>query len=348
MSTGLGAIVSGSLPAGATCRRDAPDRQPDEDMRPIDRPPLVTVFGGGGFIGRHVCEALLRKGARILIAQRDAAAAHSVQPLGQVGQIGYRPADVENRASVELAVHGADIVINLVGTFGDMAEVHGDGARNIAEAAAAAGATALVHVSAIGADPDSPAEYGRTKAAGEAAVRAAFPNATIIRPSLVFGPRDQLTNRFAAMGRLPIVPVLKPKVRFQPVYVLDLAQAIAAAALDPAAHGGRTYEVGGPETLTMAGLYRAVFKLSGQQPDLVELPDIAGEILSVFGFLPGAPITRDQWLMLGRDNVPAKGAKVLAAFGIEPTPLAAVAGEWLARFRGSRFARRGSAQAAPR
>jgi len=317
-------------------------------MRPIDRPPLATVFGGGGFIGRHVCEALLRKGVRVLIAQRDAAAAHSIQPLGQVGQIGYRPADVENRASVELAVHGADIVINLTGTFGDMAEVHRDGARNIAEAAAAARARALVHVSAIGADPDSPSEYGRTKAAGEAAVRSAFPSATIIRPSLVFGPGDQLTNRFAAMGRLPVVPVLKPKVRFQPIYVLDLAHAIAEAALDPAAHGGRTYDLGGPQVMSMVELFRAVFSLSGQSPDLVELPDIAGEILSVFGFLPGAPITRDQWLMLGRDNVAAKGAKGLTAFGIEPTPLAAVAGEWLGRFRGNRFAGRRAAQAASR
>jgi uncharacterized protein YbjT (DUF2867 family) len=317
-------------------------------MRPNDRPPLVTVFGGGGFIGRHVCEALLRKGVRVLIAQRDAAAAHSVQPLGQVGQIGYRPANVANRQSVDLAVHGADMVVNLAGTFGDMAEVHGDGARNIAEAAAAAGARSLVHVSAIGADPDSPSEYGRTKAAGEAAVRAAFPSATIIRPSLVFGPGDQLTNRFAALGRLPVVPVLKPKVRFQPIYVLDLAQAIAEAALDPAAHGGRTYDLGGPQVMSMAELYQAVFSLSGRSPDLVALPDIAGEIISVFGFLPGAPITRDQWLMLGRDNVAAKGVQGLAAFGIEPTPLAAVAGEWLGRFRGNRFAARRPAQPVPR
>ena len=310
-------------------------------MLPIDRPPLITVFGGGGFIGRQLCEILLRKGARILIAQRDQASAHAVQPLGQVGQIGYRQADVTHRASVAHAVHGADIVINLVGAFANMGEVHGDGARNVAEAAAAAGVAALVHVSAIGADPNSPALYGRTKAAGEAAVRAAFERATIIRPSLVFGPGDQLTNRFAGLGRLPIVPVLKPRVRFQPVYVVDLAQAIAEAALNPGAHGGRTYEIGGPEILTMIELFHAIFRVTGQRPELVELPDVAGDVMSRLGFLPGAPITRDQWLMLGRDNVVAKGAKGLADFGIEPTPLGAVAGEWLGRFRpGGRFARR--------
>ena len=314
-------------------------------MLPIDRPPLVTVFGGGGFIGRQLCELLLRKGARVLVAQRNAVAAHVVQPLGQVGQLGYRQADLTNRASIERAVHGADVVVNLVGTFQQMEKLHVEGARNVAEAAAAAGSVALVHVSAIGADPRSPSRYGRTKAAGEEAVRKAFPNATIIRPSLVFGPDDQLTNRFAALGRLPFVPVLKPKVKFQPVYVVDLARAIAKAALEPANHGGRTYEIGGPQVFSMIDLHRAIYAVSGQSPDLVELPDFAGDALSRFGFLPGAPITRDQWMMLGRDNVAAKGGKGLAAFGIEPTPLAAVAGEWLSRFGGSRFAGRGTAQA---
>jgi NADH dehydrogenase len=308
----------------------------------------VTVFGGGGFIGRQVCELLLDKGARILIAQRNAAAAHVVQPLGQVGQLGYRQADLTNRPSVERAVHGADVVINLVGTFQKMEKLHIEGARNVAEAAAAAGAVGLVHVSAIGADPQSPSRYGQTKAAGEQAVRESFASATIVRPSLVFGADDQLTNRFASLGRLPLVPVLKANARFQPVYVVDLARAIAEAALDRRAHGGKSYEIGGPQTFTMAGLHRAIFALSGQSPQLVELPDIAGDILSRLGFLPGAPITRDQWLMLGRDNVVAKGAKGLADFGIEPTPLAAVAGEWLSRFRsGGRFAGRRPTVAAP-
>jgi len=307
-------------------------------MRQLDRPPLVTVFGGGGFIGRQVCEALMRQGARILIAQRNAVAAHVVQPLAQVGQLGYRQADLSNRTSVELAVHGADMVINLVGTFGAMETLHVEGARTVAEAAAAADCVSLVHVSAIGADHQSPSRYGRTKAEGEDAVRAAFPGATIIRPSLVFGAEDQLTNRFAGLGKLPIVPVLKPDAKFQPVYVVDLARAIATAALEPASHGGKTYEIGGPQVLTMKQLHEAILELTGQTPEIVQLPDFVGNLMSRLGFLPGAPLTRDQWLMLERDNVVSDGADGIGAFGIEPAPLASVAWEWLGRFhRGGKF-----------
>ncbi len=324
------------------CRKDsAPHSQPDEVMLPIDRPPLITIFGGGGFIGRTVCEALLKRGARILVAQRDIRGAHVVQPLAQVGQIGFQAADVTRPHSVTRAVEGADAVINLVGAFRDMEAVHADGAEAIAQAAAKAGVGAFVHISAIGADAASPSAYGRTKAAGEARVRAVFPKATIIRPSLVFGPDDALTNRFAGLGRLPIVPVLAPGTKFQPVYVRDLAEAIALAAIDPEAHGAKTYEIGGPEVMTMIGLQRAIFALTGQSPDLIEFPDIAGNLLSRLGFLPGAPLTRDQWLMLQRDNVAAKRSAGLKAFGIEPTPLAAVGPEWLSRYRpGGRFAGR--------
>ena len=310
-------------------------------MLPIDRPPMITVFGGGGFIGRYVCETLLRRGARIVVAQRDIRGAHAIQPLAQVGQVGFREADVTHPSSIAAAVDGAAAVINLVGSFRRMASVHAKGATAIAEAAARAGAGAFVQISAIGADAGSESLYGRTKAAGEAGVRAAFPKATIIRPSLVFGPDDALTNRFAAMGRLPIVPVLASATRFQPVYVRDLAQAIAAAALDPAAYGSKTYEIAGPEVMTMVELHRAIFAMTGQSPDLVELPDFAGDMLSRLGFLPGAPLTRDQWRMLQRDNVAARGTPGLKAFGIEPTPLAAVGAEWLSRFRpGGRFAGR--------
>ncbi len=302
----------------------------------------VTVFGGGGFIGRYVCEYLLKQGARLRVAQRDPRSAHIVQPLGQAGQIGYIKADIRNAESVRAAVVRANAVINLCGVFGPaMQGVHVDGARNIAAAARDAGAAALVHISAIGADPDSPSRYGRTKGEGEAAVRAAFPQASIVRPSLVFGPEDALTNRFAGLGRFPVVPVLAAATRFQPVYVRDLARAIAIAVLDPAVYGGKTYEIGGPHVMTMVELHRAIFAITGQSPGLIELPDLVGEAMSRFGFLPGAPITRDQWLMLQRDNVPAPGSAGLAAFGIDPAPLAAVGEEWLARFRGGgKLARR--------
>ena len=303
---------------------------------------LVTVFGGGGFIGRYVCEFLMKSGARVRVAQRNPKQAYIIQPLGQVGQFGFVRADVGNADSVRAALRGSSAAVNLCGVFGRaMHEVHVDGARNVAVAAAAAGLESLVHISAIGADPNSEAEYGRTKGEGEEVVRKAFRRATIIRPSVVFGPEDELTNRFAAMANLPVLPVLAAERNFQPVYVRDLAKAIAKAAIEPQAHGGKTYEIGGPRVMSMEELHRAVFDLSGQRPDIVRLPDFAGRIISSFGWLPGAPLTRDQWLMLQRDNVPAKGSAGLEAFGIEPTPLAAVGHEWLGRYhRGGKFAGR--------
>ena len=303
---------------------------------------LVTVFGGGGFIGRYVCEFLMKSGARVRIAQRNPKQAYSIQPLAQVGQFGFARADIRDKESVRLAVRGATAVVNLCGVFGKaMQSVHVDGARNVAEAAAAERAGSLVHSSAIGADPDAQANYGRTKGEGEQAVRKAFPGATIIRPSVVFGPEDELTNRFAAMARLPLLPVLAAKRNFQPIYVRDLARAIAKAALEPQVHGGKTYEIGGPQRMSMEELHRAVLELTGQTPDIVRLPDFAGKIISWFGWLPGSPLTRDQWLMLQRDNVPASGSTGLDAFGIEPTPLAAVGYEWLGRYhRGGKFAGR--------
>ena len=303
---------------------------------------LVTVFGGGGFIGRYVCEYLFKRGVRVRVASRDPRRAYAIQPLGGVGQLGFVQADLTNRRSVQRAVEGVTAVINLCGVFGrKMEAVHVEGARHVAEAAKSAGAAALVHVSAIGADPQSESAYGRSKGEGEAAVRKAFPKATIVRPSLVFGPEDELTNRFANMANLPFLPVLAAKRSFQPVYVRDLGQAIGKAALEPLAHGGKVYEIGGPQVMSMVELHRVVLELTGQESDVVELPDAVGNWLSKFGWLPGAPLTRDQWLMLQRDNVPARGAPGLEAFGIRPTPLAAVGHEWLGRFHsGGKFAGR--------
>lgn len=300
-------------------------------------PPLITVFGGSGFIGRYVCEALLKAGARIRVAERDPRKAWFLQPLGGVGMVATTMANLSKPATIAPAIEGASAVVNLVGVFaGDLDSIHVDGPRHIAAAAKAQGA-ALVHVSAIGADPAAPSAYGRTKGQGEATVRAACPSATIIRPSIVFGPEDQFTNRFAALAGLPIMPVMAPKARFQPVFVRDLARAIAAAALDPKAHGGKTYELGGPDVMTMRGLTADIARLAHRHPLMIELPDAVASGISMFGFLPGAPITRDQWLMLGQDNVASgEGFK---AFGIAPTPLDAVAHEWLGRFKsGGRFA----------
>jgi NADH dehydrogenase len=199
----------------------------------------------------------------------------------------------------------------------------------------------VVHISAIGANLQSESAYGRTKAEGEEAVRGAFPQSTIVRPSLVFGPEDELTNRFAGMANLPFLPVIAAKRNFQPVYVRDLAKAIVMAALDPQRFGGQTYEIGGPQVMSMVDLHRAILEITGQDPDILPMPDLFANLLSRFGWLPGAPLTRDQWMMLQRDNVPSGQLPGLEAFGINPTPLAAVAYEWLGRFhRGGKFAGR--------
>jgi len=301
---------------------------------------LVTVFGGSGFIGRYVCEQLLDAGVRIRLASRNPRMAYYLQPLAQVGQWGLARADVTNVKSVRSAVEGADAVVNLVGSFENMAKVHVQGARNIAEAAREAGAKALVHISAMSADANSDAAYSRTKGQGEDAVRKAFANATIIRPSIVFGSEDQLTNRLAAMSRLPVLPVIAPQCRFQPVFVEDLAKAICAAALNPSTHAGKAYEIGGPQVFTMRELTQQILAAAGRDTALADVPAPIASLISWFGFLPGAPLTRDQWLMLQRDNVASEGSKGLEAFGIEPTPFAAVAPEWLGMYGGNRFARR--------
>ena len=303
---------------------------------------LVTVFGGGGFIGRYVCEALFKRGVRVRVASRDPRNDYFIQPLAQVGQFGFEQADVTKLESVRHAVRGATAVVNLCGVFGrKMRAVHVDGARNVAEAAREAGADALVQISAIGADVHSPALYGESKGEGETAVREAFPNATIIRPSLVFGPEDELTNRFAAMASLPFLPVIAAKRNFQPVYVRDLAKAIALAALEPETYRGNTFEIAGPQVMSMVELHHAILELTGQKPDIVPVHDFFGDLLSHFGWLPGAPLTRDQWLMLQRDNAPSGELPGLEAFGINPTPLAAVGYEWLGRFhKGGKFAGR--------
>jgi NADH dehydrogenase len=303
---------------------------------------LVTVFGGGGFIGRYVCEFLLKSGVRVRVAQRNPKQAYIIQPLAQVGQFGFVKADITNRGSVVHALRGATAAVNLCGLFGaKMRATHVEGARNVAEAARELGLDAFVQVSAIGASLNSQSTYGRTKAEGEEAIRAAFPQATIIRPSLVFGPEDELTNRFAAMARLPFLPVIAARRNFQPVYVRDLGKAIAMAALDPRRFGGQTYEIGGPQVMSMVDLHRAILEITGQTPEITPVPDMFAAMIAKLGWLPGAPLTRDQWLMLQRDNVPSGDLPGLEAFGIRPTPLAAVGYEWLGRFhRGGKFAGR--------
>lgn len=296
---------------------------------------LVTVFGGGGFLGRQVAQELMDRGARVRVAQRDLASAVRVQPLGALGQKQLVAADIRKPQSVARAVAGSDIVINLVGVLnGDFDGTHRDGAANVARAAADAGVKALVHVSAIGADANSPSGYGRSKAAGEAAVMAAFPTATIIRPSIIFGPEDGFLNRFAEMiARLPVVPVISPDTKFQPVYVADVAKAIVEAAADPHRHGGKTYELGGPRQLSMMELNSWIARVIERDRTMVAVPGSMASLIASFGWLPGAPITRDQYAMLQRDNVVAPGALGLTDLDVAPTPMEAVAENWLVRYR---------------
>lgn len=297
---------------------------------------LVTLFGGGGFLGRYVAQELMKTGARVRIAERDPSSAYALKPLGGLGQTQFVSASITDPASTRRAVDGADAVINLVGVLaGDFQKLHVDGARMAAEAAKAAGASAFVQISAIGADAASASAYGRSKAEGEAAVTAAFPGATIVRPSILFGPEDKFVNKFAGLAAaLPVLPVIRGPVRFQPAWVGDVAQAVAQAALHPEAHAGKTYELGGPRAISMAELNAWIASEVGTKPMLLSIPDqIASAMVRFGGWLPGAPITADQWAMLQTDNVPAAGAPGFAAFGIEPKPLEAVAPSWLVRYR---------------
>ena len=295
---------------------------------------LVTLFGGGGFLGRHAAQALMGAGARVRIVQRHPERAFDIRSLGNLGQAQFVAADASRADSALRAAAGSDAVVNFIGILkGDFETAHVSIAANIAAAAAATGA-AMVQISAIGADSASPSAYGRSKAAGEAAVRATCPNAIILRPSIVFGRQDQFINRFAAMLRLsPVVPVVAPATKFQPVFVGDVAEAISSA-LCEAGCEGKTFELGGPQVLTMHALLEWIAHAIGRNPMLIDLPDAASALLArATGWLPGAPITSDQWAMLSRDNVVATNLPGLADLGIAPTPLDAVTAGWLDIYR---------------
>ena len=308
---------------------------------------LVTVFGGSGFIGGQAVRELARLGWRIRVAVRKPNTAHDLRPLGDVGQIQLMRCDVTRQADVEAALRGADAVVNLVGTFNTrrFQAMHVDAARYIAEGCAANGITRLVQVSANGADAKSPAVYGRSKAEAEAIMRERVPGAVILRPSVVFGAEDDFLNRFAAMASMsPALPLIGGgETRFQPVYVGDVAQAIARAASAPGMEG-QTFTLGGPAIYTFKQILELILRETYRERVLIPVPFFAarplGSLLQVaelFG-LP-APLTRDQVLMLESDNVVPEGAPGLAALGVAPTGLEAIAPTylWLYR-RGGQFA----------
>ena len=300
---------------------------------------VATVFGGAGFLGRYVVQRLARRGFIVRVAGRDPIAAGALKPMGTVGQIVPIFAPVTDEGHVQRALEGATWAVNLVGILaerhaGDFDRIQGEAPGRIARLAAAAGVARLVHVSAIGSDPASPSAYGRSKAAGEQAVRQAFPAATILRPSLIFGPEDAFFNRFAGLARVaPVMPVIAGATRFQPVYVGDVADAVMAV-IDRAEAAGATYELGGPEICSFRELMEAVLTWTGRRRKLVALPMGLARLQARLGeLLPGKPFTRDQLAMLGRDNVVAAGMPGLAALGIVPTPMTLIVPEYLGRFR---------------
>lgn len=297
---------------------------------------LVVVMGGSGFVGRHLAQELLSRGARLRVVSRNPERAAAFKPLGNLGQVQLLRGDVTRPEAVPQLLAGADAVVNLVGTFGgDLDAVMGRGAGTLAAAAKAAGAAAFVQISAIGADAEGAAAYARAKAAGEAAVLAAFPGATVLRPSVLFGPDDAFINMFAGLAAsLPVLPVFGPSAQFQPLFVDDLALAICAALEKPAAHGGKTYELGGPEVLTMGELNRRVAAAAERKPILVELPDAASAAFAALtGWLPFAPLTRQQWSLLKAGNVASDKFPGIKALGVTPRAMGLFLDKWLVRYR---------------
>ena len=305
---------------------------------------LVTIFGGSGFLGRNVVRALCKRDYRIRVAVRRPELVGHLQPAGKVGQIHAVQANVRYPASVEAAMRDSEVAINLVGTLTESGAqtfdaVQAKGAETIAKAASSIGAR-MVHVSAIGADENSPSAYSRTKAGGEKAVLAAAPSATILRPSLLFGPEDQFTNRFAGLARIsPFLPLIGGGVtRLQPAYVADVATAIADA-VDGKTKPGGAYELGGPEVLTMREIMESILAITERKRMLVSLPFGLARLQAMFlQFAPGPlKLTPDQVVLLQSDNVVSDAARAagltLEGLGITPASLEAVAPQYLWRFR---------------
>lgn len=293
---------------------------------------LVTVFGGNGFLGNYVAQALLESGARLRIACRNPEASFSLKPLANLGQLQFARCDVTDENSVAAALHGADAVVNLVGSFeGDLIELMGTSAGRVAQLARQAGVTSFVQMSAIGADITSSVDYARAKAIGEELVLEAFPKASIVRPSVIFGKDDNFLNMFAQLIQmLPVMPVFGPEARLQIAYVDDVAEAIATALADPAKHGGKTYELGGPEVLTMMELNQRIAASQSRKRTFLPVPDPAS---ALFAALPLTPMSSDQWNLLQAGSVVADGARGFDKLGIEPKPLGLFLDRWMVRYR---------------
>ncbi|MGH6808025.1 MAG: complex I NDUFA9 subunit family protein [Ensifer adhaerens] len=308
-------------------------------------PPLVTIFGGSGFVGRHVVRALAKRGYRIRVAVRRPDLAGHLQPLGNVGQISFVQANLRYRKSVDRAVEGSDHVINCVGVLFERGRntfdaVQDFGARAVAEAARGVGAT-LTHISAIGADAKSESSYARTKGRAEAAILETLPDAIILRPSIIFGPEDGFFNKFAGMARMsPVLPLIGGgHTKFQPVYVTDVAEAVARA-VDGKLSAGTIYELGGPDVLTFRECLEIMLKTIDRKRPLVSVPfgiaSLMGSIASMIPFIT-PPLTADQVVLLKSDNIVSAKAesegRTLSGIGIAPTMLESILSTYLVRYR---------------
>jgi uncharacterized protein YbjT (DUF2867 family) len=300
---------------------------------------VATVFGGSGFIGRYVVKRLAHKGFVVRVAVRDTERALFLKPMGAVGQVVPLYASLTNAATVHRAVDGADLVVNTVGILaeqrsGEFQRIHAEGAGLVAKLSAGAGVARLVHISAIGADPGAASHYAASKGVGEALVREAFPGVTILRPSLVFGPEDNLFNRFAGMARLlPFMPVICGDTQFQPVYVGDVADAVMAA-LIRSDTAGAIYELGGPRVWRFRELLAYILRETGRRRPMVDVPmGLARLQARMMELLPGKPLTRDQLLMLASDNVVGPDVPGLKELGMVPTPVELVVPIYLRRFQ---------------
>jgi NADH dehydrogenase len=293
---------------------------------------LVVLIGGSGFFGRRVAQALLERGARLRIASRNPREAWGLKPLADLGQLQFAQCDVTRPASIDAVMRGADAAAYLVGAFkGDLAQLQAKGAGRAAAAAAREGARAFVYVSAIGADADSEIAYARTKGQGEALVREAFPRATVLRPSVLFGEDDGFVNLFAGLiAALPVVPVFGAGARLQPLDVDDAADALAHALADPQAHGGQTYEIAGPEVVTVGELQHRIAAAQHRERAFLAVPDA---LAALFAALPGTPMNRDQWALLKAGSVASGALPGLQELGVAPRPLGLYLDKWMTRYR---------------
>ena len=299
---------------------------------------LIAVIGGSGFVGRHVVQALARDGHRIRVGVRRVERASFLKPMGVPGQVVPMQANIRFPESLDAVVAGADVVINLVGILQEagpqkFSALQAEGARAVAKAARDAGATQFIQLSAIGADADSDADYARTKAEGEQAVLEQYPDAVILRPSIVVGPEDQFFNRFAAMARLsPVLPVVSAQTKFQPVFVGDVAKAVKLAVDDADLSG--VYELGGPSVYSFEQLMRLMLKVIGRKAFVADIPiPIASLMAKLTDWLPGAPLTQDQVKMLQHDNIVSQNARGFDELGLKPEAIEGQIPSYLYRFR---------------